>query len=92
MTEQYLLVEVMNREVSVPEFFKTKEAAHDAMCDLVAKALGVTQEDIEKMLLANTESDKPFGISTGSAWGHRHGVDFDWKIFECSDSGEFLPV
>ena len=34
---KYMLIEVMEREISEPEYFDTHDAAHDEMCRRVAE-------------------------------------------------------
>lgn len=62
---KYMLIEVMEREISEPEYFDTHDAAHDEMCRRVAEVYdnenAVVLEDI--------------------AWAERYGKNFDWKIF-----------
>lgn len=69
---KYVLLEVIEREISVPEFFDTYEAAYTKMKDYVLEAAGVSELD--------DASD--FDIDNNEAWGERYGQNFDWKIFE----------
>ena len=38
---KYMLIEVMEREISEPEYFDTHDAAHDEMCRRVAEVYDI---------------------------------------------------
>lgn len=68
---KYMLICVAERDIEEPEFFDTLEEAHTAMCEQLADVYGVPVEDIKESY-----------VNESSAWGERHGNNFDWKIFE----------
>ena len=49
---KYMLIEVIERDISVPEFFDTWEDAHSAMCEKVAEVKGVQVEEIKESYLS----------------------------------------
>lgn len=69
--EKYILIEVIERDISQPEFFDTHDEAHDKMCLYMAAVLDETVDEIKKSGL----------VESNSAWCERHGDNFDWKIF-----------
>ena len=81
---KYLLIEVIEREVSEPEFFNTWDAAHTEMCKRVAEAYGLTQEEVCDAYMRGEELDDAYTVLEYEAWGERYGKNFDWKIFEVS--------
>ena len=87
---KYLLVEVMERDISAPIFFDTHEDAHSEMCQCVADVLGVNKEEIVESYLSGDDYDDQTCVLGNTAWTERHGSNFDWKIFKLNDVGEFF--
>ena len=87
---KYLLVEVMERDISAPIFFDTHEEAHSEMCQCVADVLGVSKEEIVESYLSGDDYDDQTCVLENTAWTERHGNNFDWKIFKLNDAGEFF--
>jgi hypothetical protein len=79
---KYLLVEVIERDISTPEFFDTHKEAYDRMCEYVAQVLGVSVEYIKDNLNEFGDFDWATNVNKNSAYTQRHGNNFDWKIFE----------
>lgn len=81
---KYVLIEVVDRDISKPEFFDSFEAAHYRMCELVAKAADVSIDDI-------SDKNKLYGvldIDARNAWCD-DVVWRDWSIFDV-DEDEIL--
>lgn len=81
---KYVLIEVVDRDISKPEFFDSFEAAHYRMCELVAKAADVSIDDI-------SDKNKFYGvldIDAHNAWCD-DVVWRDWSIFDV-DEDEIL--
>ena len=85
---KYVLIEVVDRDISKPEFFDSFEAAHYRMCELVAKAADVSIDDI-------SDENKLYGmlgidahISRYHAWCD-DVAQRDWSIFDV-DEDEIL--
>ena len=71
MEKNYVLVECIEREINLPEFFETEEQAYNVMVQRMADILKIQVEDIE------TYDDCDIGISKSCAWiNEYHGV---WK-------------
>lgn len=79
---KYMLICVAERDIEEPEFFDTLEEAHTAMYEQLADVYGVPVEDIKESYLSGEEYDSQTCVNESSAWGERHGNNFDWKIFE----------
>lgn len=87
MGNKYILVEVIERNISVPEFFPTHEAAHKAMLEKFKEAMGLNDEDLAeaepiKSVDGGFKIDGDCCFAWWNAYGERHGQNFDWKIFE----------
>ena len=68
---KYMLIEVMEREISEPEYFDTHDAVHDEMCRRVAAQYVLRRPDC-----------RFYGwVLEDIAWAERYGKNFDWKIF-----------
>lgn len=86
---KFILIEVIEREISEPEFHPTLEGAQKAMMDKFVPAMGLDDEDLAA---AEPIEDVEGGFCVGSdydccfgkyaAYGERHGQNFDWRIFE----------
>ena len=80
MEKNYILVECIEREINLPEFFETEEQAYNAMAQRMADILKIQVEDIE------TYDDYDICISKSCAWiTDYHHLNYDWKIFRVND-------
>ena len=80
MKKNYVLVECIEREINLPEFFETEEQAYNVMAQRMADILKIQVEDIE------TYDDYDIGISKSCAWiSDYHHLNYDWKIFKVND-------
>ena len=80
MKKNYILVECIEREINLPEFFETEEQAYNAMAQRMADILKIQVEDIE------TYDDYDICISKSCAWiTDYHHLNYDWKIFRVDD-------
>ena len=84
----YLLIEVIEREVSIPEQYVTFEQAQAAMFQKAAEATGVEVEAVREAYLSGEGMECGAVILESSAYCERHGQNFDWMIFT-SDGGEW---
>ena len=81
MEKNYILVECIEREINLPEFFETEEQAYNVMVQRMADILKIHVEDIE------TYDDCDIGISKSCAWiSDYHHLNYDWKIFKVDDN------
>lgn len=65
--KKYVLVEVIEREISTPEFFDTYEDAYKKMKKYYNEANKYAEDG---------------DISEDCAWVNVHHDNFDWRIFE----------
>ena len=81
MEKNYILIECIDREINLPEFFETEEQAYNAMAQRMADILKIQVEDIE------TYDDYDICISKSCAWitDYLH-LNYDWKIFRIETS------
>ena len=80
MEKNYVLIECIEREINLPEFFETEEQAYNVMAQRMEDILKVQVEDIE------TCDDYDIGISKSCAWiSDYHHLNYDWKIFKVND-------
>lgn len=79
---RYMLICVVERDIEEPEFFNTMEDAHAEMCRQLADVYDIPIEDINESYLSGEEYDAYTCVNEDSAWGERHGNNFDWKIFK----------
>lgn len=84
---KYVLIEVVEREISTPQFFETYEDAYEQMCRFMAQALGYSYEEFvsEKEDFDNIDTC----LNKFDAWTERYGNNYDWKIFEIKDEPEY---
>lgn len=87
MGNKYVLIEVIEREISVPEFFPTYEAAHKAMMKKFKEAMGLDDEDLAEAepverVDGGFKIDDDCCFTQWNAYGEHHGQNFDWQIFE----------
>ena len=81
MEKNYILVECIEREINLPEFFETEEQAYNVMAQRMADILDIQVEDIE------TYDGDEVGISKSCAWiTDYHHLNYDWKIFRIETS------
>ena len=81
MEKNYILVECIDREINLPEFFETEEQAYNAMAQRMADILKIQVEDIE------TYDDYDICISKSCAWiTDYHHLNSDWKILRIETS------
>ena len=81
MEKNYILIECIDREINLPEFFETEEQAYNAMAQRMADILKIQVEDIE------TYDDYDICISKSCAWiTDYHHLNYDWKIFRVESS------
>lgn len=86
---RYLLVEVVERNISTPELFDTYEAAYDRMCERLASACGDTVEAVQRLRETEDPDDRT-GLSEYDAWTEQCGQNFDWRMFVVT-SGWLFP-
>ena len=80
MKKNCVLVECIDREINLPEFFETEEQAYNVMAQRMADILKIQVEDIE------TYDDYDICISKSCAWiTDYHHLNYDWKIFRVND-------
>ena len=48
---KYMMIEVMEREISEPEYFDTHDAAHDEMCRRVAEVYDISPDEVKESYL-----------------------------------------
>lgn len=76
--DRWVLVEVIEREISIPAFFGRREEAIAEMRRRFAEVLGVEPRE-----LAGIEYDVgDTFIGEVHAYTEKHGQNFDWRIFE----------
>lgn len=83
--KKYMLIECVERDFSVPEFYDTYEQAHDAMCNRVADVICVDVEEIKASYAENEDYREGVGVTDTMAWAERFGNNYDWKIFNLSE-------
>lgn len=88
MTSNYLLIEVIEREIFIPEEYKTFEQAQEAMFQKIAEAIGEEVETIREAYLAGRDIEHGAVVLENMAYCESHGQNYDWMIFT-SDGGEW---
>lgn len=78
---KYMLIEVMEREISEPEYFDTHDAAHDEMCRRVAEVYDISPDEVKESYLEGEDLNENAVVLEDIAWAERYGKNFDWKIF-----------
>lgn len=81
MNEKYILVEVIEREISEPTYHPTLESAQAEMHKYARNVLGLEDDTSFEDLLAEIQ-DYEGDMDDMSGYCTRHGQNFDWKIFE----------
>lgn len=85
----YVLIEVVEQDISDPVFFATHEDAHAGMCEHIAKALGISSEEVQRTYAEAKNFEDVFNCE-GSVGANSarindlHGQNHDWKIFPVS--------
>lgn len=87
MKTKYLLIEVIERAISSPEFFNTYAEAHNAMMSKFKESLGLNDEDLTeaepiKDVDGGFQIEEDCCFSKWKAYGECHGQNYDWEIFE----------
>ena len=89
---KYMLIEVMEREISEPEYFDTHDAAHDERA-VHAQRLGrlglagvaevyyISPDEVKESYLEGEDLNENAVVLEDIAWAERYGKNFDWKIF-----------
>ena len=81
MSTQYMVIEVIEREISDPTYHKNLEAAQAKMQELARQALDVDENaTVEELMetIQNYDGD----MDETSGYCTRHGQNYDWKIFK----------
>ena len=83
--EKYVLVGIVERDISTPEIYDTWEEAFDAMKDDLVDKLGGEEpddfpEDIRELVLVSDYQGDEMGINANSAWLNKRD-NYDWQIF-----------
>lgn len=78
---KYMLIEVMEREISEPEYFDTHDAAHDEMCRRVAEVYDISIDEVKESYLEGEDLNENAVVLEDIAWAERYGKNYDWKIF-----------
>lgn len=79
---KFVLVEVIERDISTPEFFNTKEEAYTCMADRIAEVLGENGEEVKEKILNNELMEDCYFNNDMAYISDYHGNNYDWKIFE----------
>lgn len=82
---KYILIEVVEREISVPEVFSSHKEAHNQMCYYLSDVLGVPVDTIIEGYLKHADYNDETCVMENVAWTQRHGTNFDWRIFPFSE-------
>ena len=80
---KYVLCSVMERELSQPRFFETREAAQEAMKAEFKSAMNLDDGEFEAGLNTDT-GEYEFGdarVSLDEAYCTKHHDNYDWRVF-----------
>lgn len=81
--EKYILIEVIERDISEPYLFDSWEEAHLKMCECIAEAYDVPVSEIKESYLNGGEYNENCYILVTSAWitdvNHKN---YDYSIFK----------
>lgn len=87
--EKYILIEVIDREISEPYICDTLEDAHLKMCECIAEAYDVPVSEIRESYLNSEEYNTDCYINANcciletSAWiTDLHHKNYDYSIFK----------
>ena len=61
---KYMLIEVMEREISEPEYFDTHDAAHDEMCRRVAEVYDISPDEVKESYLEGEDLNENAVVRT----------------------------
>ena len=73
---KYMLIEVMEREISEPEYFDTHDAAHDEMCRRVAEVYDISPDEVKESYLEGEDLNENAVVLEDIAWAERYGKIF----------------
>ena len=65
---KYMLIEVMEREISEPEYFDTHDAAHDEMCRRVAEVYDISPDEVKESYLEGEDLNENAVVLEDIAW------------------------
>ena len=86
--QNYMLITVVEGTIDHPEFFKTHEEAHNAMCTYMAESMGEDKTYIKECYLAGEMVDNDAYISDKSAYFENDNHDnVDCVIFNTDECG-----
>ena len=77
----YVLIEVIDRDISSPSYFHTHKAAHDEMCERLSQVIGCPLESIIEAYVGDGEYDSETHIGEDIAYTSNGGI-YDWAIFQ----------
>lgn len=69
---KYMLIEVMEREISEPEYFDTHDAAHDEMCRRVAEVYDISPDEVKESYLEGEDLNENAVVLEDIAWAERY--------------------
>lgn len=82
MKEKYILVEVIERDISEPSYFDSHEEAFNEMCDRFADCFNTDVASVKESYLNGEEYEDNACVLENSAFCESMGHDnVDWKIF-----------
>lgn len=79
---KFVLVEVIERDISTPEFFNTKEEAYTRMVEYMAQVLGETYDTFKEKIDSDGFVEDGCINDEMAFINDCHGNNYDWKIFE----------
>ena len=79
---KFLLIEVIDREISNPDTYYTWEDAHNEMCSRIADILHITKEEVKESYMKGEELDDSTCVIENAAWSTYKSAYYDWKIFQ----------
>lgn len=83
----YVLIEVIDRDISSPSYFHTHKAAHDEMCERLSQVMGCPLESIIEAYVGDGEYDNETHIGEDIAYTSNGGI-YDWAIFQTDSANE----
>lgn len=84
---KYMLIEVMEREISEPEYFDTHDAAHDEMCRRVAEVYDISPDEVKESYLEGEDLNENAVVLEDIAWAERY---LRYQDIQALDEEEFL--
>lgn len=90
MEKKFIVSEVIERDISEPAIFSTLKDAQKDMAEKISEAFDVNEDAVlEQILQAETQpgdtiedDDEDFAFYGRTAYGERHGQNYDWAIHE----------